>query len=73
MEDQLLEALRMGDEDRINELACKMFITNDGHHNRVEISKFEKYAPCRIFPLEKDSFGWLIGGINYNGTIYSFG
>ncbi len=73
MDEQLLDALRKGDEDRINELACQLFIDKWGHHNRVEISKFEKYAPCRIFPLEQDSFGWLIGGIKYNDKIYSFG
>lgn len=71
--DELLKALQDGDEDRVNELACILFIDREGHHNRVEINKFQSYAPCKIFPLERDSFGWLIGGIKYGDKIFSFG
>lgn len=31
-------------------------------------------AGYRVFPLEKDSFGWLVGGINVPGKgVFSFG
>lgn len=71
--EELLNALQAGNEDRINDLACQLFIDRHGHPNRVEISKFQAFAPCRIFPLEQDSFGWLIGGIKYGDKVYSFG
>lgn len=71
--EELLKALQANDEELVNELACKLFITREGHHNRVEINKFESYAPCKIFPLEQDSFGWLIGGIKYGDKTFSFG
>lgn len=71
--DELLDALYKGDKEAVNRLACDLFITKDGRCNWANISVFQAYAPCRIFALERDSCGWLIGGINYNGTIYSFG
>lgn len=70
---ELLEALQKGDEEKVNELACGLFITHDGNINRPQMNEFERYAPCHIFPIEKDSFGWLIGGIRYNNEVYSFG
>jgi hypothetical protein len=71
--DELLKALQKGDEERINRISCELFITEDGRINFVEINVFERYAPCTIFPIEYDSFGWLIGGIRYNDKVYSFG
>ena len=59
--------------DKINGLACELFITDKGRVNRAQVSEFEKYAPCKIFPLERDSFGWTVGGITYNGRTFSFG
>ena len=86
--DELLKALQeamtlpnQGDEgsptallaDQINGLACELFITDGGHINRAQVNEFEKYAPCKIFPVERDSFGWLVGGITYNGRTFTFG
>lgn len=86
--DELLKALQEasqlpveGDEgsptalkaDQINALACELFINHAGSVNWAQVNEFEKYAPCKIIPLEKDSFGWLIGGIQYGGRTYSFG
>jgi len=71
--DELLKALQEGDKDKVNNLACSLLITHDGQINRPQMNEFERYAPCMIFPIEKDSFGWLIGGIKYNGKTYSFG
>lgn len=70
---QLLEALQEENADRIDALACGLFITNDGGCNWENILEFEKYANCKIYALEKDSFGWLIGGIRYGGKTYAYG
>jgi hypothetical protein len=71
--DELLKALQQGDEERVNALACDLFITNEGKCNWVEMNAFERYAPCKIVPLERDSFGWLIGGIKYNDRTFAYG
>jgi len=71
--DELLAAMQAGDEDKVNDLACELFITNEGWCNRAQINEFERYAPCKIFPIERDSFGWLIGGIKYNDKTFSYG
>lgn len=73
--EELLNELRKEtpDEDVINGLACSLFITTGGHVNKAQISEFEAYAPCKIYPVERDSFGWLIGGIKYNDKQYTFG
>lgn len=75
MEDKelLLEALKAGDEDKVESLACGMFITNSGNCNWTNINAFEKFADCTIFGLEKDSFGWVIGGIRFQGKVFSYG
>lgn len=61
------------EEEEINSLACELFITSGGDLNRAQVSEFERYAPCKIFCAESDSFGWLMGGINYHGRKYYFG
>jgi hypothetical protein len=71
--DELLKALQEGDEEKIDCLACSLLITSGGQINRAQVNEFEKYAPCKIFPIEQDSFGWLIGGIRYNDKTYLFG
>ena len=53
-------------------LAEALLITNNGDVDwySVDVLRAEGYA---VFPLEKDRFGWLIGGIaTQKGTI-SFG
>jgi hypothetical protein len=71
--DDLLAALILADEEKINDLACRRFITSCGGCDWEAIRKFEELSNCRIFPLEKDSFGWLIGGISFQGRIFSYG
>lgn len=71
--EQLLVALQTGDEDKVNELACELLITSSGQINRAQVSEFEAYAPCKVVCLERDSFGWLVGGIKYGNKTYSFG
>lgn len=70
---KLLEALKAGDKEEIEALASGYFITNGGACNWKNMKAFEEFSGCKIFPLEKDSFGWLIGGIKYEEKIYSFG
>jgi hypothetical protein len=69
----LLEALQKGDEKLVESLANELFITNSGACNYVEMNAFERYANCRIVCLERDTFGWLVGGIKYGGKTYTFG
>jgi hypothetical protein len=71
--DELLAALKSGNQDLVCALANDLLITRSGQINMVEKSKFESYAPCHIYAGEKDSFGWLTGIIDYNGTKFMFG
>jgi hypothetical protein len=73
MED-LIDAVKSGNESESELLACDYFITNDGRCNWANMNKFEELLPgAKIVCLEKDSFGWLIGGIKYNGKTISYG
>ena len=60
-------------ENEINRLACKWFITREGRIDIGQMDEFRAYAPCKIYPVERDSFGWLVGCILYNGRKYYFG
>jgi hypothetical protein len=73
--DALLKELQKEnpDPDNVNSLACALFITTEGRPNFAQMNEFERYAPCKIFCAERDSYGWLIGGIKYNGKKYYFG
>lgn len=72
--DELFEAVKAGNQEAIYNLACEHFITNEGRCNWANINAFERDHPeCKIVPLEKDSFGWLIGGIKYEDKTYSYG
>jgi hypothetical protein len=71
--DELLAALKAGDEEKVNYIACGLFITEHGRCNWDAISKFEEFAGCRIYPVEKDCFGWLIGGILFEGKEFCWG
>ena len=71
--EKLLRALKDENEEEVNNLACEHFICNDGHCNWKNILEFEKFASVRIVALEKDSFGWLIGGIKYGKKTFSYG
>lgn len=65
--------IETAEEIAINVLACDLFIGKDGRINMAQVNEFEHYAPCKIGPAERDSFGWLIGYICYNGRTYYFG
>ena len=70
-EDDIIPAQHPDVIEAIN-LAEALLITNNGDVDwySVDVLRAEGYA---VFPLEKDRFGWLIGGIaTQKGTI-SFG
>jgi len=70
---KLLNAIKEDDKADINALACGHFITSDGHCNWENMKAFEEFSGCVFFPIEKDSFGWLVGGIKYGKRTYSYG
>ena len=71
--EELLKAIQAGDEIEVSAIANELFITHEGRVNYPQVNEFEKYAPCKIGPAERDSFGWLIGYIKYNDRTYYFG
>lgn len=56
----------------ISIMAESLLINESGHCNweNIEIMKKEGYY---VFPLERDSFGWLIGGISTNKGVIAYG
>lgn len=72
--EQLLQALRDGDSEKIKALAHNLFITSRGRWDLGQVNEFEHYGPCRIIlpQNQTQNFGGTIGQINYNGQIYYF-
>jgi len=58
--------------ERISELAAFTLINADGSVNYEAVGCMKKEG-FNVFPLERDSFGWLIGGIQTSKGIVSFG
>lgn len=56
----------------ISALAEWLLITHDGECNWNHI---EKLALCgyTVFPVERDSFGWVIGGISTEKGVITYG
>lgn len=71
--EELLDALKEGDQERINNLAAKLFRRRAGGLNKAQINEFERYAPCRIFTLENNEQSSFMGGIQYHDHTYMFG
>ena len=72
---ELLEEIRKEEpnDDVICSLANELFISDGGGCNWPQMNEFERYAPCKIICIERDSFGWLVGGIVYNKKTFSYG
>ena len=65
----LYEAIKEGNEEEINNLACELFIKS-GSSNFKQIKIFvERYPEVEVVCLERDGFGWLVGGIKLNGKL----
>jgi hypothetical protein len=58
--------------NKIRNLANELLITNRGQCNYKNMSILENYN-FNIFPIEVDSFGWLIAGINTNKGVIIYG
>lgn len=56
----------------IIDLADKLLITNKGQCNWKNIAFLENHN-FNIFPLEVDSFGWLVAGIQTDKGIIIYG
>lgn len=71
---KLVSAVKLEDTELVNELASGTLICNDGGCNWTTINELERQLPgLKVVALEKDSFGWLVGGIKYEGKVYSYG
>jgi hypothetical protein len=53
-------------------LAETVLITPGGHCNWDAIAELRE-AGYSVFPLERDSFGWLIGGIQTTASVLVYG
>jgi hypothetical protein len=71
--DLLLVALEQYDEDKVESLASSLFITDKGNCNWTNIKAFERLSGCVIFGADKESFGWLVGGIRFKGKVFIYG
>ncbi len=58
--------------NKIVNLANELLITNEGQCNSKNMSVLENYN-FNIFPIEVDSFGWLIAGIHTNKGVVIYG
>jgi hypothetical protein len=56
----------------IVDIALVLFIHEDGNVNYDNICEVSKHG-ISIFPLERDRFGWLVGGIETKKGIIAFG
>jgi len=56
----------------LEESACVLLIDSDGKCDWSNISIL-KSAGFDVIPIERDSFGWLIGGIVTNKGIITYG
>lgn len=56
----------------ISLMADDILITPSGFCNWANIHLMEDYG-YRVFPLERDSFGWLVGGIQTEKGIIAYG
>ena len=57
---------------RIKNLAHNVLITNEGQCDYKNISILENHN-FNVFPVEVDSFGWLVGGIHTGKGIIIYG
>lgn len=56
----------------VEEAACCLLIDSDGNCNWSNISVL-KTAGFNVIPVERDRFGWLVGGIITKNGIITYG
>ncbi len=68
------DAIPLEHPDVINatSLAEHVLITNNGHTDWEQVEILRTHGYC-VYPLEKDRFGWLIGGIATKKGTVAFG
>lgn len=71
--EELLAALKASDFTKVDALASELFITDGGRCEWKKMKEFENFANCKFFAGEKDSFGWLIGGILFEDQAFYYG
>ena len=60
--------------NHVSVLADEVFVTNEGHVNHENIQYLYKINKnYSVFPVEVDRFGWLIGGIETEKGVITFG
>lgn len=57
----------------IGHLADKYLITADGDVNWDNVKFVREWGEFEVFPVERDRFGWLLGGIQTSKGIITFG
>lgn len=58
--------------DAVNVIACELLITDGGSVNYENTRVLEENG-FHVFPVERDSFGWLVGGIRTTKGVTTFG
>jgi hypothetical protein len=51
-------------------IATELFITEEGKLNGENLNSFTQFE---IYPIEHDTFGWLLGGIKTKKGVITFG
>lgn len=59
--------------DEIGSLADSLLISEGGQLNHENIAFVRDVGYFGVFPVERDSFGWLIGGIQTSKGVITFG
>ena len=87
--DQLIELLRQIDADsslpddpdavishpitiEVEALATEVLICGDGRGNEETMNELRRLG-WGVFPVERDGFGWLIGGIQTKKGVITYG
>lgn len=68
--------LQNDDHENVSEigiLADDYLITEDGNPNGSNIEFVRSFGEFDVFPVERDSFGWLLGGIQTSKGLIIFG
>ena len=74
--DELLKALKGGNEKLVNDLAYKLFVGEDGKTDHQLVKAFEAFADCRVTLIKEkyartdhNTDGW----IRHNKKLFFFG
>lgn len=57
----------------IGSLADSLLITSEGEPNWAAVNFVREFGEFDVFPVERDRFGWLVGGIQTSKGYITFG